>query len=240
MAEQQRLAGIMARRRVIVLGIEGAIQWAETFPDESLRPLLAVRVASTAASMSSESARKVADWATPQIAAAVQPTGFPRRIGTRWIRHDPRGAMAWLSSLPAGTDRDDGVAESFRDWMLADFPSAEAWIREQIAAGIPPWTEAAVSIFAKTNGMARPQESLEIVARLKDPELRDSATALLLLNWIKKDRPTAEAWLARSEVSDLVRERVEAGLRAPRPPAGTPLMPTGPLGRDAPEHGWQQ
>jgi hypothetical protein len=233
--DQQRVAAILARRRVIQLGLDGAIHWVESFPDESMRPILSVRVASVAASISPETARKAAEWATPQIVAAARPTGFPRRIGTRWIRHDPKGALAWLQSLPAGLDRDDGVAESFRDWLLTDFDAAVAWIHEQTQGDIPQWTEPAISIFAKTNGTARPQETLELVARLQDAELRDSSAVVLLVHWMKKDRPAAEAWLAKATISDDVRQRVEIGVNAPRPPAGTPLMPSGPLGHDVPE-----
>jgi len=46
----------------------------------------------------------VAAWAVPQILAASRPTGLPRRIGTRWVKHDPEAAMAWLASLPAGPE----------------------------------------------------------------------------------------------------------------------------------------
>jgi hypothetical protein len=221
MRDQQRLAQILARRRVITLGVDGATQWAESFPHPAVREMVAVRVASAAAS-TKEGARQISAWATPRIAEAKAPTGFPRRIGTRWVQHDPLAAMAWLESLPAGMDRDDGVAESFRDWLMKDFPAAESWIKERIAAPeIEPWTEPAISIFCKTNGMARPQESLETAARFRDQELRDSTSVLLLIHWMKRDRAAAEAWLAKSDLSADVRKRVQVGLADPNRGEGT-------------------
>jgi hypothetical protein len=232
MREQQELGQLLARRRVVVLGTKEAIRWAESFPNPTMRQLLALRVASAAAA-TNEGVREVSEWATPLITAAKQPTGFPRRIGTRWVQHDPLAAMAWLSSLPAGIDRDDGVAESFRDWMMKDFPAAEAWIREQTRGEMQPWVESAVSIFAKTNGLARPEESLELVARFRDQELRDSTSVIVLMSWMKRDREAAEAWLAKSNLSADVLRRVKVGLTAPAPqqPVSNGL-PSGPLGPD--------
>jgi hypothetical protein len=234
MRDQQRLAQILARRRVLTLGVDEAIRWAESFPVPAVREMMALRVASAAASTKA-GARQVAEWASPRIAAAKAPTGFPRRIGTRWVVHDPLAAMAWLESLPAGMDRDDGVSESFRDWLMKDFNAAEAWIKERIAAPeIEPWTEPAIAIFCRTNGMARPQESLETVARFRDHELRDSTSVLLLIHWMKRDRAAAEAWLARSDLSADVRKRVEIGLAGqPGEQGAQPPGPPGPPG-DAP------
>jgi hypothetical protein len=234
LGDQQRLAQILARRRVIVLGTQGAIEWLKTFPNPEVQEMMALRVASAAAG-SKQGAREISEWATPLIAAAKEPTGFPRRIGTRWVQHDPLAAMAWLSSLPPGVDRDDGVAEAFRDWLMKDFSAADAWIHEKIQPDdIERWVEPAVSIFVKTNGMARPQESLELAARLEDQDLRDSASVILLIHWMKRDRAAAEAWLAKSNLSAEVRKRVEVGYanaiaRRPGPDQQVGL-PHGPLG----------
>ena len=75
-----------------------------------------MRVASAASEQGDSAA--IAAWATPHVTSGDErPSGYPRRIGTRWILRDPEAALAWLASLPAGHDRDDGVMESYRDWM---------------------------------------------------------------------------------------------------------------------------
>src|SRR5437773_1757446 len=72
MREQQRLAQILARRRVVTMGVKGALEWADAFPNTGMRELLSVRVASVAAG-SREGARQVAEWAGPRIASAKKP-----------------------------------------------------------------------------------------------------------------------------------------------------------------------
>jgi hypothetical protein len=51
------------------------------------------------------------------------------------------------------------------------------------------------------------------------------------MHWLKKDRPAAEAWLAKSDLSADVKERAENGAaRISRPIPGQPILPVGPLG----------
>jgi hypothetical protein len=49
LADQQRFAESLARRRVVSLGVEEAIRWAESQPDPAFRQMMAVRVASVGA-----------------------------------------------------------------------------------------------------------------------------------------------------------------------------------------------
>jgi hypothetical protein len=233
LADQQRLAQVVARRRVVTMGFAKALEWAQSFPNPDMQQMVTLRVASAAANFK-HGAPEVAEWATPVIVSAEQPTQLPRRIGTRWVKHDPLAAMAWLSSLPAGVDRDDGVIESYRDWMVNDFPAAEKWIREKIGAEeIEAWCEPAVSVFTKTNGLSRPAESLEIAARFKDESLRDTTRVLILVHWFKRDPAAAQAWLDEADLPPDVRARAQMGI-ANLPPEQTGV-PHGPLG--PPERG---
>jgi hypothetical protein len=73
-----------------------------------------------------------------------------------------------------------------------------------------------------TSGLARPPETLELVARFSDHDLRDATSVVILIHWMKRDRAAAEAWLAKSEISADVRKRAEAGFASSgaRPPGG--------------------
>jgi hypothetical protein len=153
--ERQRPAEVIARRRVATLGAEGAIAWLDSLPDDGFTFILRNRVASAAAETDPAAA---AAWAEPRIAAAERPTGLPRRIGTRWVRSDGRAAMKWLASLPAGKDRNDGVAESFRDWMKIDPEDARAWAAERIAEEpLEAWSEPALSVHSRLISRAEPE-----------------------------------------------------------------------------------
>jgi hypothetical protein len=202
LADQQRFAEILARRRVVTLGPEGAIRWAESQPDPKFQEMMKLRVASSAAGTKS-GAEVVAKWATPQIVDAKASTGLPRRIGTRWIVHDPDGALAWLASLPASEDRDDGVAEAFRDWMRRDYVKAKAWAEEIAKGEIPRWTEPALAIYAKANVFEQPGESLTLVGRFSDGELRERTLISAARVWLNEDHDAARAWIDANVTPEL-------------------------------------
>jgi hypothetical protein len=169
--------------------------------------VLGERVASTAAE-SAEGASLAAAWATPRVRSDDRVSNYPRRIATRWVAHDPEAAMTWLATLPAGADRDDGVTEAFRDWMIGNKDAASAWLQK---SGIQRWNEPAWGLYARAVAEDRPQEALELAQRISDTELREATQVLVGRRWMRKDRAAAEAWLAKAEVSDRVRRSSAMG-----------------------------
>jgi hypothetical protein len=232
LADQQRFAEILARRRVVSLGAEGAIRWAESQGSPAFQQMMKVRVASAAAGTKSGAA-VVAKWATPQIVAAKAPTGFPRRIGTRWIVHDPDGALAWLASLPEGEDRSDGVAESFRDWMRRDFVKAKAWADATGSGEIPRWAEPALAIYAKTNALEHPEESLVLIGRFSDVPLREATTVSAARLWLQNDHDAARAWIDKNLTPELA-ARVGGKTERPNLPREQPRKRRGGGAQPAP------
>jgi hypothetical protein len=182
--EQQRAGEILARRRVVSLGPESAFRWAEGLADPAFRDVMLVNVASAAAA-TRRGARPAAEWASRRVREGRE-EGLPRRIGTRWILHDPVGAMEWLSSLPEGADRDDGLEESFRDWLHRDEVAASEWIQKQ---KVEPWNEPAFT---------EPKRAMELADRL--PRYRNPAIIKAGRVWARTDRDAAKAWLAQSTV----------------------------------------
>ncbi|MGH8732295.1 MAG: hypothetical protein ACREVB_01270, partial [Burkholderiales bacterium] len=162
---QQKLAETLAERKVMELGAEPALTWAETLPHQ-FAAIMRPRVASAVAEMEP---KVVAAWAEPRIAAAAssdgRPTGLPRRIATRWVKYDPDAAMAWLASLPAGRDRDDGVTETIRTWARREPIRARLWIERQ---ELETWNEPIFAYYARSIiGATEPQRALELVARFR-------------------------------------------------------------------------
>jgi hypothetical protein len=225
--EQQRLAGSVARRRVATLGPAGAFRWVESFETTpEFREMTAVRVASAAAA-SAEGGPLAAAWATPRVRSDDRLSGYPRRIATRWVAVDPKAALAWLASLPAGADRSDGVSEAFRAWVYRDRPAAFAWIEE---TGLEPWNEPAWAIWAGLIAIENPQEAIELVQRFTDKEIREGTTIVIGQMWISQDRAAAEAWLAQADVSERVRKvsrmvKSDGAAKAGNAPAGAELAP---------------
>jgi hypothetical protein len=201
--DRQRVSESVARRRVATLGPAGAFAWVESLDVEpNFKEMLTVRVASAAAS-SVDGGPLAAAWATPRVRSDDRLSHFPRRIATRWVVADPEAAMAWLASLPAGADRSDGVAESFRAWAMRDHEAAFAWI----AGSEPqPWNEPALAVYTRAIAAERPREAMELAQRISDAELREGTTIVIGQVWVKNDRAAAEAWLAQADVSERVRK----------------------------------
>ena len=197
--EQQQAGELLARRRVASLGPEGAFRWAEELPDPAFRDVMLVRVASAAAA-TRLGARPAAEWAAKRIRSGRE-EGLPRRIGTRWIANDPVAAMEWLSSLPASADRNDGLEESFRDWLQRDRAAAYEWIQKQ---KLEPWNEAAFSLYAVNLAFSEPRRAMEVAIgldRYRNPTVIKAGRV-----WASTDRAAAEAWLAQSNLPKEIRD----------------------------------
>ena len=212
--DQQRIGEILARRRVVSLGPMQAIEWAEALPDPAFREMMTLRVAGAAAGVKG-AASQVAAWARPQIEGndTDRPTGLPRRIATRWIMHDPEAAMAWLRDLPEGYDRDDGVAEAFRDWMRRDPDAAFEWAKR---VDVQTWNEPAMAVYARALSREHPRDALALVSRFTTKPLRDSTEIIVLRVWLEHDRPAAEAWLDENDFPEDRRKLAMAVGATPR------------------------
>lgn len=202
LADRQRAADLLARRRVRSLGSAGAIAWLESLPEGPFRSELEVRVASEVALVDPAAALA---WVEPRIVGAKRPTGLPRRVATRWVRSDPVAAMAWLASLPAGADRDDGVMETFRDWRTRDRLAATAWIATR---ELEPWLEPAFALYAEQIATEQPEEALVLVARFGDEVLRERFTTTIARKWLRRDFAAADAWVKQAAIPEEIRKRI--------------------------------
>lgn len=216
---QQNVADVLARRRVIKLGVQGALDWVEALPDEGeMKKVMRRRIASAGIRVDPES---ILSWAQPLIENETV-SGLPRRIGTRWVRSDPEAAMAWLATLPEGSDRDDGVIESYRTWLRRDPVAATAWIE---ANEIDVWNEPALAVYSRGTWRRDPLATVERLLKITNEDLRYATITWISQRWVAKDREAADAWLQQADLPDDVRRRsymvrTGAGPRRPKAPAG--------------------
>jgi len=205
-AFRQRVSESLARRMVLALGTEEATKWLETLTDPAFRDGMTVRVMSAAAEQGDAAAMTA--WASSKVTSGEEsPSGFPRRIATRWILRDSEAALAWLASLPAGADRDDGVMESYRDWIRFAPGAAKNWAQN---APLERWSEPAFSVYARILAKERPEEALALVQRFTDTDLRDRITIVITRKWQTGDPKAAAAWVANADLSPDVRARALA------------------------------
>jgi hypothetical protein len=212
-ALRQRISESLARRVVLVLGGKRATEWLDTIADPGFREAMAMRVMSAAAEQGQGSA--IAAWAAPLVTTGEQsPSGIPRRIGTRWILREPEAALAWLASLPPGADRDDGVMESYRDWMRFAPGAAMFWAQNH---QVEPWSEPAFSIYARRISKDRPAEGLAILARFTDVDLRNRVSAVIARRWMATDPKAAGEWLATADLPETVRAQIASAAPTAKP-----------------------
>jgi hypothetical protein len=198
---------VLARRRVGAVGPEGALRWLESIENAGLRDAMVGPVAEAGAAIEG-GAPAVARWAQPRITGIDHRTGLPLRIGAQWARYDPEAAIAWLEALPAGVDRDEGVAGAFGAWMARDGEAAFAWAEH---TPLERWNEPAMALYARSIVVyGRATDALAKTARFSNPDLRDTTTIDIVLAWLSHDRAAALAWLEQANLSEGVITRVNA------------------------------
>jgi len=205
--ERQDAMNVLARRRLAQMGEEGALKWGEELPEaKQFRSLMLARLSSVIAESNPEfTARRLEDRIT-----GTSRTGLPRRIATRWVRRDPFAAMAWLESLPAGPDRDDGVMEATRDWLRADPDESSGWIEQRLLAPIvihPRWLEPGLYLYSRSLIEEKPRRSVEIADMISDEELRLTLYTHIMRTWLRSDPEAAEVWIRSADLPPRVLER---------------------------------
>lgn len=195
--DRQRYLAFVARRKVLRDGVEAAIRWAESQPDEpqELKLNLFRRVASAAAQVEP---RRAAAWAEEQLAGPFG-SQLPQRVGTRWVIREPEAAMEWFADLPEGNERDAGLRETYRAWLGLDKAAAHAWMAEREPSA---WLDPARALYAmslyKEPG-ADPVVALEQASSISAEQLRWATVGRIWRVWYVRDAEAAEAWFLERE-----------------------------------------
>lgn len=201
----QRAHTTDTRRKVRQEGAEASIAWAEALPI-AVRPVVFQRLASAIAEIDPIRAAAFAERHLEDHGVRW----LPRRVGTRWAKADPQAAMEWLSTLPAGTQRDDGVTATYRRWLRVDTPGAHAWIDGLPTDEEQRWVEPAVALYAVSIALESPREAADLAnRRVLDPELKPGAVGNPVRYWLLMDEPAALSWLADSGLPEKIREKIK-------------------------------
>jgi len=202
---ESRATTVFLRRKIRRDGPVPTIAWAEAAPLE-----LKLRIYQRTASALAE--------VDPQEGAAFAEKHMygefgkrlPRRVATRWAKSDPEAAMAWLSTLDPGTNRDDAVTETYRRWLGRNPAGARQWMMENVKASDQRWLEPAMSLYAHEISFDTPKEAAEWAKKMvHDPELKIAAIANPVRSWVLQDEAAARAWVAtESGLSEKFQKKV--------------------------------
>ncbi len=119
---------------------------------------------------------------------------------------DPPSAAAWFSRIPEG-DQKNRIAQILAQrWAMTDSSAALAWAEQ-----LPPSScrdDAFLTLAEKQK--ANPDEALQRVAQIADPERRYHTTVGLVYQWSLADPERAMSMIAEVDLSDEHRRKLQA------------------------------
>ncbi len=213
-AGRQRALQVAAAAMVASRGIDQAMDFARSIPEQSaggLKLQFARRIATAITQVDPE---RGVEWAL-EHAGGEGGDSILLHVASTWIRTEPEKTMAWLRQQPAGTSRDAAMREAYRKWLMNARADALAWLRE---TGGPPELEPAMELFASATGFEDPIRGLEWAERIESLDLRERAVVAIGRTWLAKDPDAALAWLESADLPASWRERIEAEGKSRRLP----------------------
>lgn len=190
-------------------GPESVIEWAEDAPTAFPRFKQAVflKASTTLASNDpADAAARLGPFLSRPYAA-----GTLRVLARSWANRDPRAALAWLVELQPDAERDAAIAQAFSVWLANAPKAAIAWLDDALP---DPSLDPAIGLMVARLRPRSPARALDWSLRLHDPELRSQFVTRIGRTWYHAHTGPAEAWLARVELPEALREAIRAPLHA--------------------------
>lgn len=224
--ERQRALATLAKERIQRDGSDAAQRWAEGLPDADQKVKLEA-FTQMAGELAKVDPAAAAAWCK---AHCGEPYGvnIATEIATHWGARDGLAAMRWLSTLPAGQERDMAVGSAFFAWRHYDSQGLSTWLEEMKVEDVEPWFRPAAGRYAVMLAHTHPAKALEWAALVEDDQERELVLLTVARRWLRNDERAAEAWLEQSPLSEEARARarnLEPRTTAPRRRAESPPDP---------------
>jgi hypothetical protein len=130
-------------------------------------------------------------------------------IAGRWLLNDGPGALEWLSTAPAGHEKDLAIRANFATWGRMDSEAALAWMANQTDEGEPAaWLKPIFPVYARLLSERSPTEAIEWALRIEKERERETVLIKIARGWRESDAAAADAWLVESPLSEEARAKV--------------------------------
>ena len=215
-----RLYFLLAGEIVMTEGLDAAMRWVESLPDDAPNNLKLGSFNNVAKMLAGEDPVRATEWylahrTRPYSAEAL--TGIARR----WVQHHDRpAAFEWLLAMSSdgirAGERGDAIAAGFRAWMQADPEAAQAWLLTKLPN---PALDPAIKEALKRLLSQDPGASMAWAQRFDDEAERHAQSLRVGIRWRGQDPEAFDDWLKESDLPEEIRWKILAA-RAPAPARG--------------------
>jgi len=213
---RQKLIRTLVGRKLVLEGVEPTLRFVESIPDDAARRFKLQVFRRTARALARQDPELAVKWAQ-RHSDGPHGDGLLRKVGTARVVLEGAPGFAWLRDVEAGPQRDEAVLETYRLWLSRDRAGAMNWLRD---APSEPAFEPALVMLVGATARTDPAEALELLPRIQDPGLLQSAKLRLGRLWLARDEPAARDWIRQSGLSEeLQTELFERGPAGRAPPS---------------------
>ena len=152
-----------------------------------------------------------------------------QRLSRQWMNEPdvvPLEVMEWLSTAPAGQERDYAVEQALEIWATDDREALADWGLELAQAPVEPWLYPGLSIVAAAVAYKDPYQAIKLVEQIKPENARDLALARIGTFFIRNHPEEAEAWLTTASLSPSVVASIREASVEAKAPVVEPVTPS--------------
>jgi hypothetical protein len=187
-------------------GTEAVMRWADEIPDVLPRYKAAsfIKAATTVAALDAPAAAR---WVTENLDKPYVMEAL-RSVARSWGVDEPRDALDWLMTLPAGGERDAAIPSAWGIWLAHAPKEAVEWLDSETPARV---LDPAVRMLMDKARESTPAVAMRWSVALADPQRLADYVTEIGRDWLRREPELARAWLAQSELPEEIRGAILAG-----------------------------
>jgi len=124
-----------------------------------------------------------------------------------WANQDPRGASTWAIQLPEGSLREQGVREAINAWATQDPEGVKSWAMNLNASATK---DIALNSYAESVAYWAPKNAAAVIDAIADEQKKQESIEVTMRAWLSIDPEAARVWLAHLNVSNDIKQRMQA------------------------------
>lgn len=141
-------------------------------------------------------------------------SGLVATVANEWSKEDPKTAVNWAGSLPAGLDQVHAINAAISNWFQSNPTEVAVYVSSQSSG---PSKDTMTLTLARQIGQEDPASGLKWAGIVSDPKTQEKAAAGAIADAYRKDPQAALQILAGSGLSKTMQDSVTARLQGSGP-----------------------